>query len=109
MRVSVVLISLAFTLPAAAAEPPSYAKQVQPFLARYCLECHAGQEPEGGLNLEPHKSLLTGGDHGPVLTPGKADDSRIVRMVEGKTRPVMPPKKARQPRPEEVVVLRAWA
>jgi hypothetical protein len=108
MRTAHVLIPLVLALPAASAEPPSYAKQVRPFLARYCLECHAGQEPEGGLNLETRISLLAGGDHGPVLTPGKADDSRIVRMVEGKSRPFMPPKKARQPKPEEVTVMRAW-
>jgi hypothetical protein len=88
--------------------PPSYAKDVRPFLARYCLECHAAKDPEAGLNLETYKALLDGGDHGPVLKPGKADESRIVRQVEGKPKPFMPPKTARQPKPEEVGVLRAW-
>src|SRR5581483_11399842 len=49
-----------------------------------------------------------GGENGPVLKPGKAEDSRIVRLVEGKAKPSMPPKKAKQPRPEEIAVLRAW-
>src|SRR5262249_25955526 len=40
--------------------------------------------------------------------PGKADASRIVRLVEHKDKPFMPPKKAKQPRPEEVALLRAW-
>src|SRR5436309_9564888 len=94
--------------PLAAQQAPSYAKQIQPFFARYCLECHSCQEPEGGLNLESYKSLFQGGEHGTVLTPGKPDASRIVRMVEGKGKPSMPPKKARQPKPEEVALLRAW-
>ncbi len=81
---------------------------MRPFLARYCLECHGGKDPEGGLNLEIYKGLKEGGDHGPVLTPGKADTSRIVRMVEGKTKPSMPPKKAKQPPAAEVALLRAW-
>ncbi|HTU16436.1 MAG TPA: c-type cytochrome domain-containing protein [Gemmataceae bacterium] len=93
---------------AAAAPPPSYAKQVNPFFASYCLECHNREEPKGGLNLETYKSLLEGGDKGTVLTPGKADVSRIVRLVEHKDKPFMPPKKAKQPRPEEVALLRAW-
>lgn len=90
------------------AEAPSYGKQIKPFFTRYCLECHNHEEPKGGLNLETHKSLLEGGDNGAVLTPGKADASPIVRQVEHKDKPFMPPKKAKQPRPEEVALLRAW-
>ena len=94
---------------ASAAEPPSYSKQVRPFLSRYCLQCHNAKEGEGGLNLESYAALLEGGQHGPVLVAGKADESRMVGMVEGKMKPTMPPKKAtRRPTPEEVVVLRAW-
>jgi WD40 repeat protein len=92
----------------ARADTPSYAKQVKPFFARYCLECHGGRDPEGGLNLETFKGLADGGDHGAVFTAGKPDASRMVRMVEGKTGPRMPPKKARQPKAEEVALLRAW-
>jgi mono/diheme cytochrome c family protein len=29
-----------------------YEQQVRPFLARHCLECHGGTEPEGGLRLD---------------------------------------------------------
>ncbi len=103
------LFVLALPCTAFAAEPPPrYAAQVKPFFARYCLECHNREEPKGGLNLESYKSLLEGGDDGAVLTPGKAESSRIVRLVEHKDKPFMPPKKAKQPRPEEVALLRAW-
>ena len=88
-----------------AVEPPSYARQVRPFLARYCVECHSGAHPKGGLNLESYAEMVKGGDRGPSLVPHKPDDSLLVQMVEsGK----MPPKKARQPRPEEAAILRAW-
>jgi hypothetical protein len=90
------------------AEAPSYAKQINPFVTRYCLECHNHEEPKGGLNLETYKSLLEGGDNGAVLTPGKADASRIVRLVEHKDKPFMPPKKAKQPLPGEIALLRTW-
>src|SRR5579871_3775778 len=93
---------------ALAMEGPSYSKQIKPFFTRYCVECHNHEEPKGGLNLETHKSLVEGGDNGVVLTPGKADASRIVRLVEHKDKPFMPPKKAKQPGPEEVALLRAW-
>ena len=93
---------------ALAQQPPSYAKQVRPLLARYCLECHNATKLEGGLNLETYQGLRDGGGGGDVVLPGKADESRLVLMAEGKRKPVMPPKKAKQPRPEEIVVLRAW-
>ncbi len=110
MRLSL-LAGLVLAFPSAAwavQPPPRYASQVKPFFTRYCLECHNGEEAKGGLNLETYKSLLAGGDKGAVLVPGKADASRIVRLVEHKDKPFMPPKKAKQPRPEEVALLRAW-
>jgi WD40 repeat protein len=92
----------------AVAQPASYAKQVRPFLAKYCIECHSGDDPDGGLNLESFKSIGDGGNHGTILTAGKPDDSRVVRLLEGKATPNMPPKKAKQPKADERAVLRAW-
>src|SRR5437763_12307244 len=90
---------LAAALTAPAQEAPSYARQVRPFLARYCVECHA-DDPEGGLRLDTYKGLMAGGDTGAVLVPGKPDESRLVGMVEGRVSPKMPPKRAKQhPRP----------
>src|SRR5262249_51924445 len=100
---------LLLPLSASAQEAPSYAKQVRPFFARYCVECHPATDPDGGLSLDSYKGLLAGGDNGAVLVPGKPNESRIVLMVEGKIAPKMPPKRAKQhPKPEEFAVLRAW-
>jgi WD40 repeat protein len=90
------------------AQPPSYVKQVKPFFARYCLECHAGDNAEGGLNLETYKGLLEGGGRGKAIVPGKPDESLLVRQVEGKAKPTMPPKKAKQPPAAEIALLRNW-
>ena len=94
--------------PGHCSEEPSYARQILPFFSRYCVECHAARDPDGGLSLDTYKGLMTGGDHGVVLVPGKPDQSRLLRMVEGKVTPRMPPKKARQPQKEEIALLRAW-
>src|SRR6516162_9565593 len=85
-----------------AQQPPSYAKQVKPFLARYCLECHSSDEPQGGLNMESFKTLMEGGGRGAAIVPGNPDKSPLVLQVEGKSKPFMPPKKAKQPKREEV-------
>jgi hypothetical protein len=92
----------------AAQQPPSYARQVRPFLARYCLECHNAATRKGELNLESVEGLRQGGKSGPVLLPGKPEESRFVLLPEGKAKPAMPPRKARQPQPGEAAVLRAW-
>ncbi len=101
------LALLTFSLPSTAA-PPSYARDVRPFLARYCLECHNAGQKKGGLDLESYKSLMQGGRNGPVVAPGTPDDSRLVVLAEGKEKPFMPPAKARQPKKEEAAILRAW-
>ncbi|HMF19320.1 MAG TPA: c-type cytochrome domain-containing protein [Gemmataceae bacterium] len=90
-------------------EPASYARQVRPFLAKYCIECHNPKTYKRGLDLETYKTILEGSDNGKVLTAGKPDESLLVLVVEGKKEPHMPPKKAkRYPTPAEVVVLRSW-
>jgi hypothetical protein len=107
------MVSLA-CLPALVAQTsapsaPSYAKDVRPFLAKYCLECHNAKALKGGLNLETMKSILEGSDKGPVLTAGQADKSPLVTAVESKSKPVMPPKAAKfHPKAEEIALLRAW-
>src|SRR5438477_301170 len=56
------LLLLAGTAPAVAEDQPSYAKQVKPFLAKYCSECHSGDHPKAGLNLDTYKSIMATGD-----------------------------------------------
>jgi mono/diheme cytochrome c family protein len=42
--------------PAWGAGPMSFVKQVQPVFDRYCVECHSGRNPEGGVDLSGDKS-----------------------------------------------------
>src|SRR5207302_6793124 len=60
-------------------------------------------------SFDTYPSLMKGGTHGPPVVPGKADQSLLVRAVEGKAKPLMPPKNAKLfPAKEERVILRAW-
>jgi hypothetical protein len=109
-RIIATHVCFLFVVPgsALAQQPPSFARQVRPFLAKYCLECHNAEKKKGELNLETFKTLSAGGETGPALVPGKPDESRLVIFVEGKQKPKMPPMKAKQPTMEEAAVLRAW-
>jgi WD40 repeat protein len=104
----VALLSMAGSTARGQSAPPSFARDVRPFLARYCVECHNADKLRGGLNMESFKTLEQGGENGAVFVPSKPDESRIVLQVEGKAKPKMPPAKAKQPQPEEFKVLRAW-
>src|SRR5947209_18480925 len=90
----------------AGAQPPSYVKQVKPFLAKYCVECHNPDKLRGDLDLSTVKALVAGGKSGAAFVPGKADESYLVTLTEGKDTPKMPPKTARaQPTAVEVALL----
>ncbi len=90
-------------------DPPSYANQVKPFLAKYCLQCHNDGRARGQVNVASHATLLkTGRKSRPAVVPGEPDKSRLVLTTEGKARPPMPPRKAKQPDADEKGLLRAW-
>lgn len=96
-------------VPLPAQQGPSYAKQVRPLLAKYCLECHNARAMKGGLNLETYQSIMEGSDRGPVVKAGKPNASRMVLVCEGKEKPIMPPAKAKfQPKADEIAILRDW-
>src|ERR1700741_3990877 len=81
--------------------PPDFNTAVLPVLQKYCLGCHKTDDSKGGLTMETHADLLNGGGRGAALVPGKPDESLIVRVVEGKSKPKMPPKNNPRPTPEE--------
>jgi hypothetical protein len=42
-----------------------------------CAACHSGPEPEAGLDLSTYEGILAGGNSGPGITPGDAENSLI--------------------------------
>ena len=96
---------LLLLLPAAAraGDAVDFDRTVAPLLAGRCLDCHAGAEAKGGLDLLTAKGVADGGDGGPAVVPGKPAESLLWRRVAAGE---MPPKR---PLPErERAVLKAW-
>lgn len=105
------LLSLLFvTMTSAllAAEPPDFAKEVAPILKKYCAGCHNPTEKEGGLSLLTYEEMLRGGKKGSVVSAGMPEMSRMIRMITGQAKPVMPPEGEAAPKKEEVEILIAW-
>ncbi len=86
--------------------PPDFGRDVMPILETNCLRCHNTAKQEGGLLLESFDDLMKGGDDGSPIVAGDADGSSLIRQVEGRAKPKMPPKS--DLRPEDIATLRAW-
>ena len=79
---------------------------VRPVLAKNCFACHTNSRM-GGLQLDSRDHLLKGGNDGPVVVPGKPDQSVLIQAVrQTHERFKMPPgAKLKQ---EEIDDLAAW-
>lgn len=113
MKSSIGYVAILLALGSASAlraQGPSYTKDVQPFLQKYCIECHQGTKAKAGVNLESFETVMKGSKKGrKIVLPGQADKSQLVTCVEGSGGRKMPPKKAaHQPTAKEIEVLRSW-
>jgi hypothetical protein len=92
------------------AQGSSYAKDVRPFLDKYCVECHQGKKAKAGVNLASFESMMAASRKGrKIVVAGQADKSQLVTCVEGTNGRKMPPKKnAKQPTEMEIKLLRDW-
>jgi WD40 repeat protein len=88
MRKTLPLIAL--SLWASPLQAQSFVKDVAPIFEKSCASCHASQVKMGGLDLETWEGIKTGGADGPIITPGKSDESSLYLRIAGKKKPAMP-------------------
>lgn len=67
-----------------------FAKEVRPIFAARCYACHGPETQQNGLRLDSLAHVLKGSNYGPVVTPGKSSESRLIRRLVAKERPQMP-------------------
>lgn len=65
-------------------ETVSFSRDIAPVLASSCTGCHGAERPRENFSVQTFARLLAGGDAGPVLAPGKPDESLLVKKLEGK-------------------------
>ena len=107
MRCLIVIPALMVS--AAAAADPVYERDIAPILRSYCAGCHNDRDREGKFSVETYAQLRKGGeDHAAPVTPGDADGSFLMRSIEGREKPKMPPKDEPQVPETERSVLRQW-
>ena len=89
-------------------DAPDFQQQIAPLLIKRCLECHQNSDPSGGLSLASKAGLMSGGESGPVLSPGSEEESYLIeRVVAGEMPPEQDGVSQRLP-DEEIALLSKW-
>jgi mono/diheme cytochrome c family protein len=69
---------------ATGSETVSFSNDIAPLLMENCKGCHINaMRASGNLTMDTFQQLLRGGDGGPIVIPGKPDDSVLIRMLKG--------------------------
>ena len=107
------LTALATLLAAAPSRLPAqevdYLTQIKPLLAARCYACHSALRQRSGLRLDTAALLAAGGDSGPAIEPGHADESRLTSMLTGASGSRMPPEgEGEALDPAQIELFRKW-
>jgi len=85
-----------------------FTREIRPLLEAHCFKCHGAEKQKADLRLDRRSNAAKGGESGPAWVPGKASDSLLIQLVEGRDSDrVMPPEGDRLT-PEQIATLRAW-
>jgi hypothetical protein len=91
------------------AEPRvDFRRSVLPLLAQRCFPCHGDDRHEAGLRATARATLLTGGESGPAIVPGRSEESLLVRLASGLEPDRRMPPEGDPLTAEQVAVLREW-
>ncbi len=106
------LVSLSYSVslrPALAAQSTRVTdKDVLPILDKNCFQCHGEELKMANLDLRTREDMLKGGDKGPSLVPGKAEQSLLYTRVTGHSKPQMPMAPLPPLSEHEMLVLKNW-
>src|SRR3954466_7037126 len=76
------LITEAATPEPTAEQVKFFEEKVRPILAENCYKCHGSEKQKGSLRLDMREAVLEGGESGPVVVPGKPNESALVEAVK---------------------------
>jgi uncharacterized membrane protein len=87
-----------------------FSEVIQPIFNQNCKSCHNPRNQKGELDLTTMKSLVAGGEDGPVFVPGDTEHSPLfARLILPKDNEKhMPPAGKRQPSKEEIALIGSW-
>ena len=81
--------------------------QVQPVFKKHCVSCHGVERERGDLDLSSTTGIKAGSSSGPIVIPGKPEESLLYSLSAHLESPRMPPGKAKIPQ-REIDLIRNW-
>lgn len=113
MRNHLTALSLLLAAGLAHAQPTAeglkfFETRVRPLLATQCQGCHSsrGKMAFGGLRLDQRALFFQGGHSGPLVVPGKPEESLMLKVVGYASELKMPP--TGKLKPEQIEALTEW-
>ncbi|RYD70230.1 MAG: DUF1549 domain-containing protein, partial [Verrucomicrobiaceae bacterium] len=88
-------------------EAEFFEKQVRPVLAEHCYRCHGPEKQKADLRLDSKAAILKGSDVGPVVVPGKPDESSLILSIRHEGDSKMPEREDKLPE-EKISALAEW-
>lgn len=83
--------------------------QVRALFAHKCYQCHSTAKRKGGLALDHEEGVFAGGDSGPIIQAGAANESELIRrlLLPRSDEESMPPK-GKILQTEEIELIKIW-
>jgi len=92
----------------AAGQAVDFVRDIQPIFQQACYQCHGPKKAMGQLRLDDKKLALKGGISGPVIIPGKGQESRLVQRLLGLGNEPRMPMGGDPLAPAQIDLVRAW-
>ncbi len=85
-----------------------YLRDIKPILTQHCTSCHGRTKQQNGLRLDTAETSRNGGDSGPSIVAGKADESLLISAVMGDGDVERMPPEGPPLSGDEVALLKRW-
>lgn len=92
---------------AALAGDARFTTHIKPIIEARCANCHL-EKTRGELSLASLEDALAGGKSGPVIVPGKANESRLYKLVAGLDPDKKMPPKGDSLTAQQIGTIKAW-
>lgn len=103
-----VIACLALALSARADESVDYVRQIKPILQSRCYACHGVLKQEAGLRLDTAALAVRGSENGPIVQPGTADESPLLKRISSNEESMRMPPEGEPLTAAQIALIRAW-
>ena len=91
-----------------AADDSAFFKEtIQPIFEDHCYECHGFNSRKGNLSIASREGLLSGGDSGPAISPGKPKESLLMTALGYSSDELQMPPSGKLAN-EKIMALKKW-